>query len=232
MTHHLKFLSLIAIASLACAASAQTTIIDKDTLNGSFETGTGSGVDSLDFWTFAAPAVQTNRSGGLVSLGSQSAILGRFADLDDNGDPQPTLINGLLQNTGYTVSSGDIFNLSFDWSGASRWDTADAIDYRLFTTSDDTIAGTATEILGGSVSGFTSADGFQSVNVSSIIGKVTAAIQGRDLWIEFIGAPTNVIVESEFARLDNVVIVSIPEPSAYALLAGMLGLTWVMVRRR
>jgi hypothetical protein len=228
MIYDLKFLSLTAIASLAlaCAASAQTTIIGGTTLNGNFESGTST---TPDTWTFAAPATQAARNGGAPADGDWSGVMG------DNGAAIP-VINGLLQNTGFNVSSGDTFDLTFDWWAASRWTSDNAINYRLFTTSDDTITGAATVILMDSVSGFTATDGFQSA-IDSSTGTVGAISLGRDLWVEFIGAPGNDASEgagSGFARLDNIglTVSPIPEPSAYALLAGMLGLTWVMLRRR
>jgi hypothetical protein len=229
MTHHNTILSCTTIASLAlaCAASAQTAIIDSGTLNGSFENGTGT---TPNTWIAPLGADQASRNdGSLVTLGTWSAVIG------DTGGDFP-VISGLLQNTGFNVSSGDTFNLSFDWSGASRWTSDNAINYRLFTTSDDTITGAATVILMDSVSGFTATDGFQSA-IDSSTGTVGAISLGRDLWVEFIGAPGNDASEgagSGFARLDNIglTVSPIPEPSAYALLAGMLGLTWVMLRRR
>ena len=63
------------------------------------------------------------------------------------------------------------------------------------------------------------------------VGTVTAAAVGKDLFIE-ISSTADSFAQGEFARLDNVYLSVIPEPSAYGLIAGFLGLSYVMLRRR
>jgi len=53
---------------------------------------------------------------------------------------------GAMMNTGYVVSTGDSFLLSFDWANAFNWDAEDRIDWRLFTSDDNTLTGTLTTI--------------------------------------------------------------------------------------
>lgn len=218
----LKIPTLAALLSSALVtAQASTIIIDSTTLNGSFESGSGFGPNTADVWISAVGATQTNRQTSVwdpPSDGTYSAVLGTNSD--------GTIVNGLLQNTGFNVDSGQTFDLSFDWLAASGWDTDDAIDFRVFTTSDDTIGGSISTIYSGSVSGLQQGDGAENVSLTGI-GTVVGANVGRDLWIEFIGSNNN----AEFARVDNVVLTAIPEPSA-ALLAGLLCLTGAMTRRR
>ena len=218
----LKFLTLAALLSGAVlTAQASTIIIDSTTLNGSFESGSGSGPNTADTWIPAVGATQTNRQTSFwvpPSDGTYSAILGTNAD--------GTIVNGLLQNTGFNIESGQTFYLSFDWLAAIGWDTDDAIEFRVFTTSDDTIGGAISTIYSGSVSGLQEGGGAQNVSLAGIVTVVGANV-GQDLWIEFIGSNNN----AEFARVDNVVLTALPEPSA-ALFAGIFCLAGVMLRRR
>jgi len=134
-------------------------------------------------------------------------------------------------NTGYVVSTGDKFSLSFDWANAFNWDAEDRIDWRLFTSDDNTLTGTLTTIGLGD----TGTDSDTTVNTfdteSITTGTITAPSVGQQLWIEFYSSTTTLTGTSgEFARVDNVVLTAIPEPSA--VLVGLVSCGLLLVRRR
>ena len=85
-------------------------------------------------------------------------------------------------------------------------------------------------------SGTSTADGvYETVNDTSSV--VAASAIGQTLFINFYGFQNNGLLSANtgFARIDNISVVSnavVPEPSAYALLAGILALGVVFTRRR
>jgi hypothetical protein len=205
-TQHIALLTALLCGSFAASASA-ATIIDSTTLNGSF-------VNS-DSWTtgFNVEDIQIH--------GDQDAVIGQHT-----GD----LARGVVQNTGYDVNLGDTFDLSFTWRSASNWDVNSVLHWTLFTSSDDTTAGTATVIGSGSITGTNSGDTVYN-NSNTTYNTITGASDGKDLWIEFYGSKPS---GTAYSRLDdvNLSVSVIPEPGSYALMAGLLGLTSVMLRRR
>jgi len=237
-----QFTNFLLISGLAIAPNftiAQTVIIDGTdggngyTLNGSFESvgadGTGAGGlgRSIDLWQTGFNAdIEQARDNLAGTDGTYSVVLGSQTGTGD--------IFGVLLNTGYTVASGDTFDLSFNWRSAANWDSADSVDWRLFTTDDNTTSGSVTVIASGSESGFS--DGVYRLVDEEGIGTVSAPNVGQSLWIEFYSATAslNGVMDGEFARLDevNLTVTTIPEPSFFAGMAGLLGLAIVAWRRR
>jgi hypothetical protein len=227
---------ILGIAAFGLNAPA-VDIIDSATLNGSFEAGSGTGPgSSIDLW---APAFNTNneqRISNNASLGTYSAVIGNTT-LDETAttalaDP---VFNGLALNTGYTVSAGETFDLAFDWIPLFKWDADDQIDFRLFTTSDNTTGGTVSEIFVSAVTGHAQGDGYQTDLDLTGIGTVQVANIGQDLWIEFWSSTAVGVVSDapgEFARVDDVRLSAVPEPATFALLAGFATLGLVLYRRR
>jgi hypothetical protein len=70
-------------------------------------------------------------------------------------------------------------------------------------------------------------------NSNTTYNTISGASVGQDLWIEFYGFKPGES-QTAYSRLDNVnlSVTAVPEPSTYALIAGLLGLSSVMLRRR
>ncbi len=196
-------------------------------LNGSFESGTEYeiqegvfGIDPDD-WQSGLNVMEDQARDNLSDPdGDYSLVIGRI--VDDSGN-----LGGLI-NTGHNVAAGQTFDLSFKWRSAFQWDADDRLDWRLLTTSDDTVDGVVTEIASDSVEGLTS--GYVLVELSGL-GTVTSASYGRDLWLEFYSSTATTEGDAaEFARVDEVNLSYIPEPATMSLLA--LGGLGVLIRRR
>ena len=221
---------------LSGATAFSAVLIDSATLNGSFESGSDG---AIDLWE---PAFNSNREERLsnnANDGTYSAVIGNTTlEVIQAGETAPLaepIFNGLALNTGYTVSAGETFDLSFDWIPLFLWDAEDQIDFRLFTTSDNTTSGTVSEIYVSAVTGHAQGDGYQTDLDLTGIGTVQAGNIGQDLWIEFwssTAAGVENVSTGEFARVDDVRLTAVPEPSTYALLGGLAALAVVMVRRR
>jgi len=209
----------ILIASTYLTA-ATLTLVGPGVNNGSFESDDGSGASSPDAqfanWTTGLNVTSNQRLDDNPSAGVWSAVVG--------GETGSGAKLGVLMNTGYAVAAGDSFSLSFDWADAFNWDdNSDSIDWRLFTTADNT----ATEALVTQIASGTNTFDSNTTNLSyqsevfSAIGALTQASLGQELWIEFYSASVGA---GEFARLDNVVLTveTDQEPTPAELASAML----------
>ncbi|MGC9451987.1 MAG: sulfatase-like hydrolase/transferase [Oceanipulchritudo sp.] len=202
MSHPKVCFSVFLIAS-ACLPAATLPLIGPELGNGSFESDDGSGSSSPDAqfadWTTGLNVADNQRLNNNASSGTWSAVIGTGV-----GGRM-----GILQNTGYVVATGDRFSLSFDWADAFNWDdNVDTVNWRLLTTSDDTLSGTVTEIASGTNTADANTTNFsyQSETFTGLNGIVPANL-GRTLWIEIYSATTTFDgAEGEFARVDNVVL--------------------------
>lgn len=210
---------------LAGAADAATVIVDNTTLNGSFETGT-----STTPATWVAYGATSS-----VGRGSPSAAIsgttheGNYSLVVGLGGDGVTTSNGAL-NTGYTILSGDTFSFSFWYNGAFGWDEGDQIAYQLFYTSDNTLGGAATAFYSGAVSATpgTSSANWQQFAATGIAA--TGGSTGKTLFVLFTrgaGVTTN-----EFARVDQVALSVVPEPSVLGLAGLGLGCALAFRARR
>jgi len=224
------------LSSLAlCAApfAGMAAIIGPSTLNGSFESDDGSGTSSPDAqfanWTTGGNVEVNQRIDNNATNGTWSAVIGSVSVSNDRF--------GVIQNTGYEAGTdfglSESYDLTFDWANAFNWDSDDTVDWRIFTSSDNTLTGTLTIVDSGS---FTDDNNtiltYENEAVST--ATITGASSGQELWIEFYSASAALEGnnDGEFARLDNITLTAVPEPSTYALLSGLLALTCVMIRRR
>jgi len=251
MPHMKPPVLLLISSSLALATatlSAQTVIVDADFRNGAYNSngsfefdGSGSQllppppaiIDGFGFWTGGDPTslpgisreVHQTRTWRSTADDSLAATIGRV-------DQQ---VNGAILNTGYDVPFvGDgQFLLSFDWTGnstAGGWEADDDLEVALFTSSNDSLSGTLTQLWAGRYFDGNGNNAFESIREDGI-GSVPEASVGKDLYIVFSAGLVGEFNNDEIAVVDNVKIVWIPEPGLYSLLLGAAGLT-IVVRRR
>ncbi len=198
-----------------------TILMDSSTLNGSFESGT-DGVPSL--WQTGFGITQVYREAGTSPAEPHGDYVLFFGE---NGG-QTNFVGGAL-NTGYNVQTGDTFDISFYWAKAGAWTSNDSFNWRLFTTSDDTVGGAVTIIASGTPTGNPTSYVFVTNNGAPM----AASNLGRDLWISFDTIGRTSVVDNDYVKVDNVVlsVTSVPEASTAILVLVATGLTLASRRR-
>jgi len=183
------------------------------TLDGSFESGgvwEGSGSNlATDLGIDQSP---TFRNTGTITDGSRYVLAGEF-----NGKNW-----GVYLDTGYDLSTGDTFDLSFGHEEHTAVGSTDQFKVQLFTTTTGDDSGTVDDIVasetitGEGTSSFTG------------IGNVPAAIDGERLFIA-----ASPVSDGALFAFDAVNLSSnpIPEPASLALL-GLGGLVMLSSRHR
>jgi ferric-dicitrate binding protein FerR (iron transport regulator) len=114
------------------------------------------------------------------------------------------------QDTGYTIRSGDVFEIRYDWLGDTWWTAQDQVAIRLFTTDNDLISGTPTTfatLLSGTLTtagAYEAASGSATATASEARKRLFVAIDTQDGGGELDGV----------ARLDNfqLRVTHFPEP--------------------
>ncbi len=103
------------------------------------------------------------------------------------------------QDTGYTIRSGDVFQIRYDWLEDNWWTAKDQIAIRLFTTDNDLISGTPTTfatVLSGTsttAGAYEAASGSATATATEARKRLFVAIDTQDGGGELDGV----------ARLDN-----------------------------
>lgn len=132
----------------------------------------------------------------------------------------------LGMDTGYDVAANATFDLSYQWIDRSGWvDTEDTLQMVLYVTDDDTIDGTTTESIVVN-SGLSTANNTWETVVAQGIGFSSAA-EGKRLFVRLENQANG---NNRIARIDNISLIAIPEPTGVLLAAGVLG--WFALRRR
>jgi len=114
------------------------------------------------------------------------------------------------QDTGYTIRSGDVFEIRYDWLEDNWWTAKDQIAIRLFTTDNDLISGTPTTfatVLSGTsttAGAYEAASGSVTATATEARKRLFVAIDTQDGGGELDG----------LARLDNfqLQVTHFPEP--------------------
>ena len=171
--------------------SSNLTLADGNLRNGNFDAGGEGGVQTYgetpsweNIGTGTLSENFTNTS--LSANGSRNAIIAesnaRAAGLD----------------TGHTLSSGEIFRITFQWRDASNWnDSSDLVAVTLFTTSDDRISGPRTNLQ--RLVSRTSTDNSAYQTENFLFNPIIASEEGKRLFVEVNAAQTG----NGFARLDD-----------------------------
>lgn len=160
-------------------------------LNGDFNAGGGSGAQTFDqtsSWqnigsaNGALNATQTS----LAANGTRNGIIAETA----------TRVFG--QDTNHTLTSGEIFQATYQWRDASGWnDVGDKIRISLFTTSDNTLTGTQT-IIQSLDSELSTTDSTYQTEIA-LFNPIPASANGKRLFVSLNSAQPG----SGFARLDD-----------------------------
>jgi hypothetical protein len=133
---------------------------------------------------------------------------------------------------GQTYTLGDQFEAAFSWTSAAAWGDLDEIVFSLYYTDTDAIGGIRTTIASFASGGRTTAKfAWESETFGLTTALADAGLVGKNLYA-LMATDLTVDQAGLFARVDNVYLSSIPEANTYALLAGLTGLTFVMLRRR
>ena len=207
----MKYTSL-AVAALSLTAAHAVTLVSPTLNNGGFQTNGGSNTNyttGTNWFNYGAGSETTNvylNNNGLVS-----------------GASSPS------QNTGWTISDGNVFNLTFDIveSGATA---GNPINWTLYYYGnegnvgfDETSDTSAVALFSGS--GFTSGTTIESGDLTFDAGTEPDAV-GQTLYLRF-----NRNTAGGFPTIDDVNLTAVPEPSSAALV-GLGGVALLARRKR
>jgi len=227
-------LSLLSVAVLANTALGQTILVDyagrtgsnTTVLSGDFGSTATSAGSTVTDWDPIPPLsdfeINTNLASGVGT--SANAVIGT----NSSGDP---LDFGL--STGYTLSEGDTFDISYMWRDAANWDDgSDLVTLELFYTDDNTLTGSRTNVFSLTSALSQSPNAWQTESANGVAGNNLTGIDSLNKTL-FIAVTTNTD-NSEFARFDNVYIqaIPVPEPSVGACIVASLGFMLTFGRHR
>jgi hypothetical protein len=219
------------------AAGGSPAWVNDTTLDGWFAGSTSTWVDGIAISNGGlSPTLGANSTNGVASFGSFSSTDRALAPVRRNGGTSYVALR-LTNNTGSTLTSLDV---SFT---GEQWRSNNAAADLAFAFSVDPLAtinsGTYTAAaafnfaapLGAGSAANTALDGNASANRTAISNTLSGLnlANGQDIWLRWAFAGNNAV---NLAIDDLVVSAQIPEPSAFATLAGLGSLGLVAMRRR
>lgn len=171
-------------------------LVGGNKLNGNFNADT-SATDQRSF---------SDTPGWFNAAGGQSLVATRTNQPADGTRNAVTTDNGtrpFALDTSHTLSTGEIFRITYDWRDASGWqDGLDRFGAQLFTTADDTPTGTPNSWFTAASELSTSNTSYQ--NQTHISTPAPAAVNGRRLFLLI--EPIDGGSPGDFARFDNVTL--------------------------
>ena len=235
------FLCFVATSFISLNAQVPLTIN-----NAGFEYGTGTNTtrnfNATDNWfnrgtdgtaEIARRVVDT--TGTLANGDYVGQITDRYNVLTATSDFDSAAFGDAVHSnkTSYTISSGDYFDIGYVWQDEFRWNNAlDEVRFVLFATDDDTLGG---NVVWSSVmdSGTRQVeDAYESVSDTSTV--VSSEAVGQTLYLNIFGFQNDGAMSGNtgYARIDDITVSVVPEPSNFALIAGLLALCSILVNRR
>ena len=214
------------------AVSTHAAIVYVDAEEGSsgntFETG-GSLSDTS--WVTAGSTDDSSSTWGRRDFANGGTIFEGRSDDTSGQDPDLT-----TQITGLDDNDYNVWAFFWDASGADQWELTVGLSSTL-TDADDTYSfdgdGNTTAPVEASTLTFDTAPDFTEDNRTMYaVNLGTATVSGGssiDVFIEQLGTNDQ---GRDRTWYDGVGYEVVPEPSSFGLIAGFLGLTWVMLRRR
>ncbi len=170
------------------------TLVGDNLRNGNFDAGGAGGVQ-----TFAQTAAWENIGTG--TSGENFTNTSLSADGSRNAIIAETNARAAGLDTGHILQSGEVFQATFQWRDASAWnDASDLIAVTLFTTSDNTLAGTGSNLQRLLSRPSITNSAYQTEQL--LFAPINPENQGRRLFIELNAAQSG----SGFARLDDFVL--------------------------
>ena len=208
--------------------AASTTLIGGSTRNGNFDADTSS----TDRRTFADTPNWYNLEGDQTRRATrtnrQAPSPGGFRNATVKLDSSRIFGN----ETGHTLQSGDVFNLSYMWRDGGNWnDSVDRIRVQLFYTDNDQLTGTQTIIATHHSDYSSSDDTWETVTVNQFYTASGGAV-GKKLFVQFQGWPGNSSDTVGHARVDNFELVLVPEPAMMWWVAALGGAAGFIRRAR
>ena len=235
------FLCFVATSFISLNAQIPLTIN-----NAGFESGTGSAntrnFNATDNWfnrgtdgTAEIARRVYDTTGTLASGDYVGQITDRYNVLTATSDFDSAAFGDAVHSnkTSYTISSGDYFNIGYVWQDHYRWNAAlDEVRFVLFATDTDTLGG---NVVWSSVmdSGTQQLDEiFESVSDTSSI--VSSEAVGQTLFLNIFGFQNDGAMSGNtgYARIDDITVSVVPEPSTFTLIAGLIVLCSRLVSRR
>ena len=193
----------IIIGSLTLAQAS--VLIGGDTLNGNLNAGNADG-DTTDDNFQVTPAwmnvggsqtMQSPRTNLPSPDNTRNAVLSLSGDRNFGSEFGPN---------GYVISTGDVFDIQYEWRDAYNWnDALDNVALTLFTTDDNTINGNITP-LAVDLSGLSTTNNTYETVSHNGIYIATADDAGKKLFLVFAGQADEGGDTNGFARFDNLVV--------------------------
>ncbi|MEO0509911.1 MAG: PEP-CTERM sorting domain-containing protein [Verrucomicrobiota bacterium] len=238
---------LLAACSMTGSAYAQTTILvdfDDGTSGGGHDATIRDGdfgnssnnndIPANTTWEMINPLATTVPNGQLRT--NNNSGIGTDTNAIIGWQNQPSSNPWLFgQDTGWILAAGDTFEVSYMMRAAANWGSSDTVDFQLFYTDDNTLNGARTNVYTLTSTGATTS--YQTFSSGGFVagqnlGGLTI-VDGKNLFVGVTGYSVDV-AQNEFGRFDNVYVAAtaVPEPSSYALLAGIFGFFSICLRRR